>query len=113
VVTRYDRIAGHPLAGVPQDVLTVAEAAITAYAQRQPQQGVDEHDAEDLAALVVGGLHEEGYVTWPTRVPDRESLVLACQTAAWQADEERSIVEAIVDEVVLPLLATLGGGKRE
>jgi hypothetical protein len=106
VVTRYDRIAGHPLAGVPLDVLTVARAAVES-AARDRITFADTTD--DVADRVVEALHEEGYVVWPGRLPDRESLVLACQTAAWQASEHTPVIEAIVDEVVLPLLRRLNG----
>lgn len=41
-------------------------------------------------------------------VPDRESLVLACQAAAaWRPDEGTSVMEVVVDEVIMPLLRRL------
>lgn len=105
-MTSYDRVAGHPLAGVPLDVLTVARSALET-AARDRLTFAD--TTEDVADRVVEALHEEGYLTWPQRLPDREALVLACQSAAWQAEEHTSVIEAIVDEVVIPLLRRVNG----
>jgi len=109
-VTRYDEVAGRPLAGVPRELLETIYRALGDWPEVAT---LEDNDIVSVGDAVAANLRVRGYLTWPQAVPDRESLVLACQTAAWEADEERSIVEAIVDKVVLPLLATLGGGKRE
>ena len=110
-MTRYDDVPDHPLAGVPQAVLDVSRRVLREAAE---ERDVDPELAEPLADLIVWRLHESGYVTWPGRVPDRESLVLAVLSAqAWQSGEDgRSVAEYLVDTVVLPLLAGMVGPSR-
>jgi hypothetical protein len=105
-VTRYDVTPGHPLAGVPEDVLLTAREALGAFDE------VDDWDDNvvcEVGDAVVANLATRGYVTWSSRVPDRESLILAlmvCQHE-WEegdVDGSPSLLEHLVDDMVLPLL---------
>ena len=100
----------HPLAGVPQEVLDVAYAAVGAW---QVMDGVPDVEVRYVSDALVANLNSRGYVTWPGRAPDRDSLVLAIFMAIGHAvddlDDERATAEVVVDEVVLPLLRQLCG----
>lgn len=102
----YDQIPGHPLAGVPDVVLLTARTVLHGCA------GIDPNESDDAADAVVQGLREGGYVTWPGRAPDRESLVLAVFVAIAHAVDDdgdrRSTAEVAVD-ALLPLIRQLTG----
>lgn len=115
-MTTYDRVAGHPLAGVPQDVLTVARDVLAGC------PGIDPNQSSDAADAVVQGLHEDGYLTWSRRAPTREDLLLALVAARdeWEfarrfvddvgGDGAPSLLEHLTDAVVEPLVRRLVGG---
>lgn len=109
--TRYDAVPGHPLAGVPREVLDVAYDALGAW---ELTDDVGDDELRAVADAVVANLRSRGYVTWPTRLPDRESLVLALVGVAneYVADEEHQVGsygEFVIDRFVLPLLRRLNG----
>lgn len=117
-MTQYDRVAGHPLAGVPGELL---QDVYDTLAQGVPEVDcghgtVDEDDLRVLTETLVAGLLDAGYLTWPpSPLPDRESLILGLNLAIneYLADAEArrrgSVVEAVVDRVVLPLLRRSNG----
>lgn len=111
MVTRYDRIAGHPLAGVPRELL---ETIYRALGDWPDVAELPDNDIVSIGDAVAANLSVRGYLTWPTRAPDRESLVLALMQVAREYersdDASRSYHEWIVDDVILPLLSQLGGG---
>lgn len=110
-MTHPDRVAGHPLTGVPEDVLLVAREAVGAFDETDSW---DDDVVRELGDAVVANLTSRGYVTWPGRAPDRESLVIAVMFAqAWQSNEDgRTVSEYLVDTVVLPLIAGIVGPSR-
>lgn len=118
-MTRYDDVPGHPLAGVPGELL---QDVYDTLAQGVPEVDcghgtVDEDDLRVLTETLVAGLLGAGYLTWPpSPAPDRESLILGLNLAinGYLADAEArrrgTVVEAVVDQVVLPLLRRSNGG---
>ena len=108
----HDQVPDH----VPDVVLHLTEVAITTYARNQPQQGIDDCDAPFLAEEIVKSLHRRGYLTWPGRALDRESLVLAVFTAiGWAVDDpndDRTTAEVAVDALI-PLIRQLTGTSPE
>lgn len=108
-MTRYDAILGHPLAGVPLEVLEVARTTLD-----DATSGELGADVEVVADRVVAQLHRAGHVTWSRRLPHREDLVLAlmAETQDYENDDDdetRSYLEYLVDGVVLPLLRRYNG----
>jgi hypothetical protein len=106
VVTRYDRVAGHPLAGVPRELLETIYRALGDWPEVAE---LPDNDIVSIGDAVAANLNVRGYLAWPTRVPDRESLVLAVvqlqdDYRRFQDDEDVSFAERVVDAVVLPLL---------
>jgi hypothetical protein len=109
-VTRYDEVAGHPLAGVPQEVLDTAYAAVGAW---EVVNDAPDEEVRFLADALVANLNARGFITWPDRLPDRDALVLALtlEVARFVDDpaDQRGTMEVAVDEVVMPLLRRLVG----
>lgn len=101
----YDDEPRHPLHGVPTEVRRVASEALGAWEFTDDWRDID---VQRVADAVVANMRSRGYVTWPGRVPDRESLVLALQQVDYEYqrshDESRSYHEWLVDDLVLPLL---------
>jgi hypothetical protein len=67
-VTRYDEVPGHPLAGVPQEVLDVARRVLNDAANYDRE--VDPNVCDPMADAVVMALREASYLNW-------ESVVLS------------------------------------
>lgn len=109
-MTHRDRTSGHPLTGVPEEVLLRAHEALGAW---EETDAWDDSVIREVAAALVANLNSSGFITWPgrARIPDRETLVLAVMSAqAWQSSEDgRSVAEYLVDTVVLPLLLGVAG----
>lgn len=113
-MTPYDEVPGHPLAGVPPEIIRTARAVLG------QARDVDLHDTDDrnaLADAVTLALRQSGHLTWHTWSPgpDRESLILGLNLAinAYLADDEArrrgTVVELVVDDVILPLLRRSNG----
>lgn len=60
-MTRYDGTPGHPLAGVPQEVLNAARDVLIAATH---SHDVDAELAEPIADSVVAALHRANYLDW-------------------------------------------------
>lgn len=112
-MTRYDAVAGHPLAGVPQEVLDVARDTLAQGASEvRFTDGTDAYDADvqAVADAIVQNLHAAGFIRWPVLAPSRSELIgaLAVCQREWeqgdQVDESATLLEHIVDDVVLPLV---------
>lgn len=109
MTTRYDAVAGHPLAGVPVQVLNVARWSLATATDADLS---DEDEREAVADMIVSTLHTAGYVTWPRRLPMRTTLVAALVDARLRWEAASAVPNAtvpplttyLVDEVVVPLL---------
>jgi len=104
---------------IPAEVFEVVRDTLAQVvpSMRVVSRVVDPGDVQAVARTIVENMRDAGYVTWPSRVPDRESLVLAlvvCQRE-WEAgdvDGAPSLLEHLVDDMVLPLLRHVAGASE-
>lgn len=113
-----DRVAGHPLAGVPRKVLETVYDALGAW---KFTDDMTDNEVCEVGDALAANLNARGYLTWPERLPSRDALLLALDGVAYEYrnsdDESRSFNEWVVDGLVLPLLRSLNhasdGGRHD